>query len=338
MTFHLYSAGCIMKPGIYQFFVKGVKYFIMQYLFILLILLIPLSAYSKNNINQNKLTDIKTDSSGERENISNNINNQNTGTARSGWRLDSAFGARYNYDGMYLTSNVYYSFPLSNDPGMLWKSTGINIGLQEYITPAFQRASVYFKITPIAFFDIAAYAGYDYMYKSLTGGMKTLSSPDSEYDADSLDKIEGRAKGGLRMSVIPTLKFAFHNIAALYSLKIEYHDYNSDEYYYDYETSLIHKGRDTGFEHDATLAYLLRPFNNSDILAIVVILTDYHVNSTGDNSMTLMGALEYNFAWPGFPETVESNLALAGGTYLHDRYEQGNPTLAVKFGVYFKLN
>lgn len=320
----------------------------MRHLLVILILIIPLISYSnelknpalrESGTDQNAKTAPATNGSpGKQISAINNKNDQSSGIQKSGWNLDSVFGARYNYDGMYLKANIYYKFPLIKDPGILWESTEVNIGLQEYITPAFQRSSVFLKITPIAFFDISAYAGYDYICKEPAGGMKIVDAPDSDYDEEALDKIDGKAKGGFRMSVIPALKFAFHNIAAMYSLKVEYHDYNSDEYYYDYETSLIHKGRDTGFEHNAALAYLLKPFNNCDTLAIAVILTDYHVNSTGDNSSTLMAAVEYNFTWPGFTENIESNLGLAGGTFLHDRYEKGNPTFALKFGVQFKFN
>jgi hypothetical protein len=264
---------------------------------------------------------------------------QHSATVKSGWYIDSSFSLKYNYDGLALKAKIYYKFPLMKKAGMLWNSTGINIGVQEYLTPAFQRVSAYLKIMPIAFFDISSYAGYDYMFKEITGGMKEVKSPDSGYNPESLDKIDGKVKGGFRMAVIPSLKFAYHNVAAMYSFKIEYHEYNQTEYFYDYETNLIHKGKDIGFKHDATIAYMFKLKNKADNLKIAVNFTDYRVRGTGKNNMIIMGALQYNTAgWLSLPETFETNLSIAAGSYLQDRYKKGEPTLVFSTGIKYKLN
>ncbi len=56
---------------------------------------------------------------------------------REGLYLDTSLGASINPLGLALKADVFYRIPLIKRPGVLWRSTKIDLGVQEYLSPSF---------------------------------------------------------------------------------------------------------------------------------------------------------------------------------------------------------
>jgi len=259
-----------------------------------------------------------------------------------GWYLNTNFGSSINYLGLAVKGEIYYRMPLINDSGMLWKSTKLDLGVQEYLSPTYTRTSAFVKIEPIAFFDLAAYAGYDYMYKIgdsdlIATGFIPMASPSAEYDSDARKLIEGTSKGGFRGSVIPTLKMALGPVAALYSFELEYHDYNYSGYYYDPSTFIIHKGSDILYRNDVKVLYKLGPYGTIGTFRVGVNWNDCWIDSSEKHSMKLAAMAIYTPAWASLDSTTQPYFVLLAGSHLQDKYNEGKPYIALLAGVSFKI-
>lgn len=151
--------------------------------------------------------------------------------ATRGLYWNNSIGISYNYLGFKIESTLYYSVPLIEKPGILFKTTKIDVGLQELWTPSCNRVSYYMKLEPLAIFDVVFTAGYDYIYKELYGGIYKFTDRDvrkNNYCSNNDDRkdksVSETSGGGFRMAVTPTFKVAFKGLALLYSFTAEYHD------------------------------------------------------------------------------------------------------------------
>lgn len=260
---------------------------------------------------------------------------------KEGLYLNTNLGASINQLGLALKADLFYRFPLINKPGKLWKDTKIEVGVQEYFSPSFQRASAYCMIAPIAVFDVKAYVGYDYMY-DLDGdtfgpGYIPRSGPDDDYDTDDRKGAPSIAKGGFRMLVIPTFKMALGPVAALYSINIEYHNYNEDGYYYDPSTFIIHKSEDTSLKHDAKLLYRTKTFGNIGKFMFGVNYTNLWVRSSEKTSQKLAGMVVYQPSWSVLSPNLKPYFVTMLGSHLQDRYYKGKFYFALLMGLTYKI-
>ncbi|HPQ54476.1 MAG TPA: hypothetical protein PK253_14600 [Spirochaetota bacterium] len=250
-------------------------------------------------------------------------------------------GLSYNYLGFKIESTLYYSIPLIEKPGILFKTTKVDLGVQEMWTPSCNRASFYMKLEPLAIFDVVFTAGYDYIYKELYGGIYKFSRDDvrrNEYYAnndDRKDNAESESNGGgFRMSVTPTFKVAIKGLAALYSFTADYHVYNFSDHYYDPTTFMLHKGNDIFMQHDAKIVYLIEPI----MLRVGVRFIDKWVESNrSDDSMSMMGLLLWTPMFDFIPEGSYPYIAVLGGSYIKDRYYENDPYLACMIGFNWKI-
>jgi len=262
------------------------------------------------------------------------------GWTEPGLFLDTNLGVAYNYLGLALSANVYYRFPLIKKPGMLWKTTRIDIGVQETITPSFNRISAMLAIEPIAVFDVKVYAGYDLEFAALTGGMYEVPNPNTtsiaygnSYDDVTVDGTRYTGHG-FRLKIVPTAKFALGPVAALYSFIVGYHTYNDETatgYYYDPEMAMIHAVNEWYFTHDAKLLFQVWDFRiGANWLYNIV-------NSTGYTNMELVGMVVYTPSWRFLPESVAPYAVLQMGSYLWDQYHTGHITFGLLLGVSWKI-
>lgn len=259
-----------------------------------------------------------------------------------GWYLNLRTAVAVNYLAAIIKADFYYRIPFIKKSGRLWETTKFDIGIQEFICPSFQRLSLYLKFEPIAVFDITAYAGYDYIYYISGGGLfgsgfQEVSDEDAEYDSETRDKLNGYGKGGFRTTITPTFKIAIGNFAALYSFRIEYHNYDFDGYYYDHNTFIIHKGNDFLFEHNVKLLYKFGPFKKGGNLRLGVNWLNYSIQNTGKNSMKLCGMFVYQPKWERCKKGTEPYVVILSGSHLQDKYNVGRFYMAILLGVNLKV-
>lgn len=253
--------------------------------------------------------------------------------------LDTNIAAAYNYLGLRWTNNLFYRFPLIKNPGMLWKSTKIELGISDELTPSYHRIFAMLAIEPIALFDLKVFAGYDIQWAALTGGIYTTPDPETITDwgsayADVYDETTRQSGHGFRLRVMPTVKAAVGPVAATYTLTFGYHTYNAETatgYYYDAETASIHSVNDFYFTHDGKLIVRFLDFMAGANLVYM------HVNSWGYSNLKLTGLFVYTPSWSFLPEELNPYFILQAGSFIDDRYFTGKFSIAGVLGLNAKL-
>lgn len=227
------------------------------------------------------------------------------------------------------TFDLFYRLPLINKSSPLFQSTKLDIGIQEFLTPAFNRISTFIKIEPIAFFDVKIKIGHDYIFDFLH-----MESPNSDYSCEKIDDISKKTlhpKNGFRSDVIPTLKFAFKQIALLYTFTWTYHYYKHKGYYYDYNTFIIHKGSDSFFKHNVKFLFKVWDLRMGPQVAYS------HVHSSRKNYLETSFLIAYFPTWKCLKDKVKPFLGASVGTYPKDRHRKGKLTYGFAIAVTYKI-
>lgn len=252
-------------------------------------------------------------------------------TNKPGVYLGASIGGSYNYLGLMTKEDLYYMLPLFDMPGALWETTKLSFGVQQYTSPSFGRSSVFLKAEPIALFDLALFAGYEYQFPALSGGLFQMSGPDADYSQNARNGMQAGPLSGFRAVSVATFKIGFGDFAALYSWTADYHQFNTNVYLYDAATFTIHKGEDTTFTHDVKALYKFGE------LRVGVNWNDVVVLSSGYFSMLAAGMLVYTPKWEFLGPDVTYFGVLLAGTHLIDRYMVLAPYVAAQAGLTVKL-
>jgi hypothetical protein len=232
-----------------------------------------------------------------------------------GFFINNSIGAAMNPKGLGLTTEILYRIPFIKNEGMLWRSTKIDFGVVNFLTPSMERISVMLHFEPIAVFDIKMLAGYDYEYAGLTGGLFPMAKWNSKYDEDTrwANTPNPGNYGGFRMDIIPTFKVALGPVALLYTFKYTYFDYNYAGFLYDAELDTIVYGTDNVFKHDIKLLYRIK---NVRVGATYNIT---QIESTGEVKDTIDAMCVYTPKWSFMPENITPYGVLLMGTHFQDR-------------------
>lgn len=225
-----------------------------------------------------------------------------------------------------ISADVYYRIPLSSDPGILWNSTCLDLGMNGSITPVDYNASGYVNIEPVAFFNLKLTATIQ-QYHTLAGyGYQEMESPDSDYSPEALSDIDGKSKTACKYSAEPTLKFRYSRFIFTDTFTVNHIIVStSDRYYYEPYSDTVHKKNDWNYANSATLLYEV----NNHLLAGV---NNYYnkTESTGCRSNRIAAIVLYS------PETDNSekiNIGALAGTYSENKNYK-NDLYAVVFAVY----
>ncbi|TVR70544.1 MAG: hypothetical protein EA427_05560 [Spirochaetaceae bacterium] len=124
------------------------------------------------------------------------------------WVLQSGLVGGMNPTVFGVSARAGYSIPLSDDPGMLWRSTRLEPGVDILANPSFTDVAARIYLEPIAFFDIRAEAGVRAHYTALGYGLVPRPSYGQELTAASGDDHETESATGWFIRVAPRLKAA----------------------------------------------------------------------------------------------------------------------------------
>lgn len=225
-----------------------------------------------------------------------------------------------------ISADIYYRIPLSSDPGILWNSTCLDLGMNGSITPVDYNASGYINIEPIAFFNLKFTAAVQ-QYHTLAGyGYQKMESPDSDYSPDALSDIEGESKTACKYSAEATLKFRYNRFIFADTFTLNHIIVSaSDRYYYEPYSDSIHEKDDWNYANSTSLLYEV----NNRLLAGI---NNYYnrTESTDCRSNRIAAIVLYS------PETENSdkiNLGVLAGTYTENKNYK-NDIYAVVFAVY----
>lgn len=155
-----------------------------------------------------------------------------------------------------VSADVFYRMPLFSDPGVLWNTSCIDLGLGCSTTPVDYSGSLFFNIEPIAIFNLKLSAGVQRYYTVLGYGYQGVDSPDAEYSPSAREEIDGERKTAYKFSAEPTLKFRAGKVIFANTFVLNYINMQAeDEYYYEPYSDLIHKRKDRDYSNSTVFLY-----------------------------------------------------------------------------------
>lgn len=176
--------------------------------------------------------------------------------AKEGFNFEQSIGASYNPLGLEFASIFYYTIPLIKSNNILFESTKIETGFDNRFTPADERFLIFFKIEPIAFFDIKIRFGLMQTYDLFNFGFARVENYSSEYDSKALSNITQENKTGYWGDCSFRLKLMIGNIIFINSFFINYVNFGStNKYFYERHQDVILKYTDYTINNDTILIY-----------------------------------------------------------------------------------
>lgn len=249
---------------------------------------------------------------------------------REGLYFDQVVQASHNPLGLQAISKFFYRLPVFNDPGLLWESTKLDVGVQNNLSPSFDLIGVFAKLEPIAFFDIAVavqFAGY---YNLFGYGFYELPTYSSPSDPNEMSRSDTQNAAGFAFSVAPTLKAAFDPIVIsnTFTLSYFYAD-NGQGYFFERIGNVALRKSDIELINSAYL--LVNPFEG-----FYAGLNDWTIFVPGS------GYVSHRLCAVGaYTAHLTQSLALYGGlflgTFLNDQYFQYEFYTGAQIGMTLRL-
>ena len=182
--------------------------------------------------------------------------------AQSGWYLDQSLAGEYNPLGALLDTKFYYEFPLIKSDDILFKTSKIDAGVINWLTPSDEAVGVTGFIEPIAFFDFTFIGTYQYTFNSLGYGFLTESNANSDYSPAAQANAQTLNQAGWWIIAAPRLKMQLGNFIAADTYSYNYmYKLNYSGYYYEPHADAILNANDYYWINDGYLLYqIVKPF------------------------------------------------------------------------------
>ena len=252
-----------------------------------------------------------------------------------GWSFSQSAAGQVNPLGLTLDTRVFYTWPLYPEKrGLLWDTCRVEAGLANSLTPAFDTVSVFVRVEPIAFFDLAASAGLRAYSDALGYGFTPRADYEDSWDARSRKDAEKSSALGFRYNLAATLKgaagpFVFGS-ATSYTLYDMRSTPGGADYYYDPSADTTLKLLDGFIVNDSLVLYTCAeaPQVRAGLLHTFLYVPGSRYTS---RRLCLVGRIEGQLS-----PSIKAFAALLGGTFLRNRYyswKDGKVYAAVQLGI-----
>jgi hypothetical protein len=249
--------------------------------------------------------------------------------AGQGVFLSQSAGFCENPLGVLVETGALYRIPLSDSKDILWKTTKIDIGLQNGWTPADDFFGFRLAFEPIAFFDITLKAGYYGMFDAFGYGYYGMQSPSSPYNDKARKDLDPLSVNGWWLSATPRLKVKIGRFLAVDCITANYFHMLHTGYFLEVRSYTIHKTKDIDIQNDVYAFY--------EISGAVMAGVNYHtiaVKGTGVFSDRLSAMAIITPVLKQFESTFVAALA---GFYFRDPLFRMNAYVGVQAGFELKL-
>lgn len=251
--------------------------------------------------------------------------------------------------------------PLSQDPGDLWNSTAVRIGVRDLYGWVNNETAAFVEVTPIAVFKLRAELGWNSFIKPpANGGFRLLTPVGRQLldqgrvarkDEEALDwsRDEGlddrrhftapEWAQGVRARVMPTLQGKVGPVVAAYTFMLDYADFrgpgrSADDVYHDSFNFTLRKVRDVALVHDAFVGFQWD--GARDRVIVGGNFRHQRVLGTGLDSVGLFGVAIVQRD-PMLVSHAFSPFALAQiGSYVRDPMHQGDVSWVLVVGADFR--
>jgi len=232
--------------------------------------------------------------------------------------------------GFLSDSRLLRRIPLSQDTGILFRSSKIEFGLINQWSPADELFGVACNFEPIAVFNILLTAGIYENYRIFGFGYRSLSSKTSSYHDTIIADIPQENQTGLRITVAPSLKIKIGPLIVANNLVCTRVDmFNTQEYFYDIRTALPHYSHDVDIANDLIMLYEWNSTLLTGIDYTIVRVVKPHIQQQKLGLMAI--------ATPSHKKLSNVFLLLTGGVYLESRYRNHTPYVAALGGFEIPL-
>ncbi|MDA8427551.1 MAG: hypothetical protein M0Z80_15600 [Treponema sp.] len=245
------------------------------------------------------------------------------------WHLDQEIQGAYP-GGLQSSTKLYYRIPLSESGDVLWKTTKIDLGLANALSPAFDFLGAFVDIEPIAFFDIALTAQTQGYFRALGYGFHDMAGYQSAFDASTLEALPSKNALGYCLQAAPTLKVALGRIAASDTFTISYFSVDDGRgYFYEAEANCILAKKGVELSNQAYLLFAVRE-------GFMLGLNDslLRVPSSGYESHLVHAVAVFDSA---IGKGMSLYFAMLTGLYVEDRYFDRQVHLAGTVGLALDL-
>jgi hypothetical protein len=266
-----------------------------------------------------------------------------------------------NYTRSAMGASTQWVAPLSRDPGVLWNTTEVRVGVRDLYGWVNNHAAAFVEITPIAVLKIRGELGWDAFVKPpFNGGLRTLTpegrrlldeglvgrNDPGALDWSNDDGLDDRAHfnapiaaHGLRARVMPTLQAKVGPFVAQYTFTFDYADQRGpgrsvSDIYHDTFTFTLRKVRDVAYVHEALIGWQFEGVRDSLILGAQ--LRHHRVLGTGLESLGVFGVALFQRD-AKVTRDAFSPFALAQlGSFVRDPMHQGDVSWVVAIGADFR--
>lgn len=247
---------------------------------------------------------------------------------QSGFFSEQSFAASVQPSGAQSATKLFYRIPLYEKNGVLWESAKIDAGLDNRLTPSYEVPFLFVDVSPIAFLDIRARAGYMQFYRALGYGFTQLQSYDAEYSNSGRSRLHRQNKGGFWADCAPSLRLACGPLAFVNTFTLTFVDFGAHGYFYEPYEDVVLRCTDHTFMNDTILVWRFG--------ALALGVDHFIIDVPGSGYVS-----EAVSALAAFSRKADADAEWYAGTkagmYLRNRYYRSRFTAAAWLGITLKL-
>ncbi|NLD99030.1 MAG: hypothetical protein GX640_04085 [Fibrobacter sp.] len=240
--------------------------------------------------------------------------------------------------GIASSAILYFQKPLFNTENILLKDTKIWSGPIIQASPTDVLLGIYLRFKPLSIFEVKVFGGRYFIFNQFGNfsgikglGYIPLNNISSEYDAETLSKIESSNKSGIWIRTKPVLQAQYKFIAFKTQFEIDYFNIDSpDEFYLNQQLSCRFKNNSVSL---ANTSFLLCEFSKNKYAG----LYNYLYRNSGSDLKKHRVGITALFSGNILNGNNEYFLTAIAGYILKDDNFRNKPYIAISTGLIFNL-
>lgn len=258
------------------------------------------------------------------------------GAGRSRFVWHHLLVGQYQPLGLEHTGRVGYCVPFVNDPGALWSHTSFEVGVVDYLSPAYGNIGGYIELAPISLLVLRVeltYMAY-WPFPINRAGYFSRSGYDDDVRSENLPYELAESADGFNLNLHAVLRAKVDlgpvALVVLNALALSFWQIGDEDYYVQPRYELVMARADWGLTNEAMLMVEIPLPRNIGLRVGVYDALRYGIGSRMVNNNV---GLLVMANWPTLGRSVR-NLApfLRVGMYTNHPYHEG-PTVTAYLGL-----